>query len=1073
MAATLTSAGELTYASFPIDKVETDADGDLIVYGKASDGSVDSDQQIVAPSWMTHAAQAWKESGANLRVQHNAQRDPAGVGLEVETDASGATWVKGLVVEPVAKRLVAKGALRAYSVGIAHPTIERDVTGKARGGIITGGELVEISLVDRPANKRCGIQLVKSEDGVPEYVGKVFGDGDVIAKALDGEVLEKAADADTWSKAAEAPAPGAVDISNFQMPQDLSVSITPNDIMRVMQQKFVSQHYDELAVKAVAEAEAEILGKDHREFSADQRREQASAGNALPDGSYPIPDKDALRRAAILARSGHGNVAAARRLISRRARELGVANPLDQSDDVSKSETVVNVTVNGDLTADKVKALTEMVQATGSGIAVATPAAKESEPDLTKSCSACAKGNCDGASCSCGNCTDGKCACGKPAEKAADAPEPKQAPVKKAKGKGKKKLPPWLNKPADGDSDDDGKGSDDGDKSAEPEVCKHVWQIADPEIGTVECSKCHTPPSVAAGVTAAPMNPAPVGELMESDGPVSTKGATPASASGAVAEHMAPVPRHREPDGAPMEALEADAGMSDGDDEKPTRLEAATGMKAATTTADLAPDPEVAALLRFKATGTDEDLGRLHDLTCPAYHPEQVAKYHPYAELRSLIDSGAWNRKALAAAAGPLEAAREMQDVWQAANLLKAADPADLNQWRLELHKAFRDANPGPGSFPTPGCVSPQPYNRPVLTDGRAANGVGYDGPNSSPQVATSPPNAQHFDRPPLEAGHQSPSPSFMKASFEYPSEQGRPTQLNYAMQQKEQARQALVRMHHHLARQFPEACPITLEAGPVQQENHPVPSPAGIGKGEGVGGNIETSEAAPAAALKATPEAGADLFADADVYKGFKKMRKKLGKKVLSGSMTVDEARAKLGRQFAQKGAEPPAEAVQKGAQVIDERPEPVVYTPKGPLPFSEAADLMKASLPVAASFDPEVIKAAVAEATAPLLERLEKQQGEFTTKLAEQQKVIDAIADQPDPSTAAFSGLAFQPAIQKSRRPAAVPDQAEFAARAQEMVRRNLTHTYQTHSDPSVREAASSALANLGVGMEAPPMT
>ena len=41
MAATLTSAGELTYASFPIDKVETDADGDLIVYGKASDGSID------------------------------------------------------------------------------------------------------------------------------------------------------------------------------------------------------------------------------------------------------------------------------------------------------------------------------------------------------------------------------------------------------------------------------------------------------------------------------------------------------------------------------------------------------------------------------------------------------------------------------------------------------------------------------------------------------------------------------------------------------------------------------------------------------------------------------------------------------------------------------------------------------------------------------------------------------------------------------------------------------------------------------------------------------------------------
>ena len=56
---------------------------------------------------------------------------PAGIGLEVNTDDSGATWVKSLIIEPVAKKLVAKGALRAYSVGIARPTIERDPTGKA------------------------------------------------------------------------------------------------------------------------------------------------------------------------------------------------------------------------------------------------------------------------------------------------------------------------------------------------------------------------------------------------------------------------------------------------------------------------------------------------------------------------------------------------------------------------------------------------------------------------------------------------------------------------------------------------------------------------------------------------------------------------------------------------------------------------------------------------------------------------------------------------------------------------------------------------------------------------------
>lgn len=73
---------------------------------------------------------------------------------------------------------------------------------------------------------------------------------------------------------------------------------------------------------------AGLVFKAHRKFSSDERKKLASEGNALEDGSYPIPDEDALRRAAILARSGHGDVAAAKRLIAKRAKELGVANPL-------------------------------------------------------------------------------------------------------------------------------------------------------------------------------------------------------------------------------------------------------------------------------------------------------------------------------------------------------------------------------------------------------------------------------------------------------------------------------------------------------------------------------------------------------------------------------------------------------------------------------------------------------------------------------------------------------------------------------------------------------------------------
>jgi hypothetical protein len=110
------------------------------------------------------------------------------------------------------------------------------------------------------------------------------------------------------------------------------------------------------------------------------------------------------------------------------------------------------------------------------------------------------------------------------------------------------------------------------------------------------------------------------------------------------------------------------------------------------------------------------------------------------------------------------------------------------------------------------------------------------------------------------------------------------------------------------------------------------------------------------------------------------------------------------------------------------------------------------------------ESVKAAVAEATSDLKDLLVKQQEDFTTRLAEQQRVIDAIADQPDPSTAAFSGLAFNPAVTKAARPAAVPDIAESAARAQDMIRRNLQTTYYNHSSPAVREAAGQELAKLG---------
>jgi phage head maturation protease len=204
-----TTADELTYVSFPIQKFEKTDDGDLIVYGKATDGSVDSDQQIVDPQWSAKALQQWLETGGNVRVQHQSQRDPAGKGLQVEVTPDG-HFVKSLVVEPVAKRLVEKGVLTAYSVGIMRPVIERDPTGKARGGIIRSGELAELSLVDRPANKNCGLVIAKSEGGSPAVlVEELIGDRDFISKAIESDLTKAATPADVAKAVAKRQHHGA------------------------------------------------------------------------------------------------------------------------------------------------------------------------------------------------------------------------------------------------------------------------------------------------------------------------------------------------------------------------------------------------------------------------------------------------------------------------------------------------------------------------------------------------------------------------------------------------------------------------------------------------------------------------------------------------------------------------------------------------------------------------------------------------------------------------------------------------------------------------------------------------
>lgn len=154
------TVANLTTSYFSIEKADKNADGTLQVYGKATDDSLDIDQQICDADWLERAMPHWFKSGGNIREQHS--NIAAGVATEYEKKGAG-HFITALVVDPVSVKKVETGVLKGFSVGIKNPRVVRDT--KAANGRIVDGQIVEVSLVDRPANPNCQLILAKSADG--------------------------------------------------------------------------------------------------------------------------------------------------------------------------------------------------------------------------------------------------------------------------------------------------------------------------------------------------------------------------------------------------------------------------------------------------------------------------------------------------------------------------------------------------------------------------------------------------------------------------------------------------------------------------------------------------------------------------------------------------------------------------------------------------------------------------------------------------------------------------------------------------------------------------------------------
>ena len=143
-----------------IIKYDKNDDGTITVYGKATSDDLDIDSQICDNDWLNKAMPEWFKSGGNIREQHSSIA--AGVATEYETKADG-HYINALVVDPTSIKKVEAKVLKGFSIGIKSPRIIRD--NKAANGRIIDGQIVEVSLVDRPANPTCQLVLAKSVGG--------------------------------------------------------------------------------------------------------------------------------------------------------------------------------------------------------------------------------------------------------------------------------------------------------------------------------------------------------------------------------------------------------------------------------------------------------------------------------------------------------------------------------------------------------------------------------------------------------------------------------------------------------------------------------------------------------------------------------------------------------------------------------------------------------------------------------------------------------------------------------------------------------------------------------------------
>ena len=296
-------AQDITYAYFGGLTAKRGEDGYIRVKGLATDATLDLDEQICDPEWLKEAMPEWFKIG-NIREMHQSKA----IGKAMEMEQSGTGYVvEAKIVDSEAARLVEEGIYTGFSVGIKSARIEKSA--EAPGGMIRSGKIVEVSLVDRPANPSCVIELAKSVKG--ELV-KGSAMADIEKDAIDQEAImtePNGAPEELYERIQACTAcAGTGHKTNtaneeFDTPCDVcsGTGEQPEGLLNDMLQSSPSlpETMENRDMKSADADETEVAEPEteKREYTQAERDLAGDRGEALPDGSYPIKTVGDLKNA--------------------------------------------------------------------------------------------------------------------------------------------------------------------------------------------------------------------------------------------------------------------------------------------------------------------------------------------------------------------------------------------------------------------------------------------------------------------------------------------------------------------------------------------------------------------------------------------------------------------------------------------------------------------------------------------------------------------------------------------------------------------------------------------------------